>query len=189
MLSIQDTLEQLFSEVGKEALKHIPVGKVVFERCEPDQNSVTIRIWYGHARLRELDLKESPVWIYIYPARKQDGNPDIYFRAFEDGAPRNLDSDRLVSFVEKPAPAFKGVTTRDKTRALAKYYFLQKMAEVKTPASEWQFGIPLTNRFLDYLRQLGRHFYGLARVGGRMGMKTHNPPRDIRRFLSTARYA
>ena len=174
MFSAAATLERLKSGLGNNArlLQHAPLSKVETVPLHDDA-AVSFRILFGNIRevpfrrcgsqnmhiltAKNATDKMRTVYIHLYPATTPTQHSEIQFHSYgplgeyqgkEDG-------HSLSQRLSECAVAFKlsGRSTKGKIIALARYYFLERLAALEDPADnlKLKFGISISKTFKDDL--------------------------------------
>jgi hypothetical protein len=186
MASIDTYLECLKAKLGDEAylLQHAPYEKVEMTELFGEIKATSFKILLGYIRARpdngaaedtsehledEDDMpvrKKQKVWMYMYPAQNSYCSPEIQLHAYglNGGYISKLDSENISKVISGFAPAFKLLGrhkwTKAKLIALAKYYFLRKLADSNNARDRelLQYGVNISNAFKDDLVSVCRNF-------------------------------
>ena len=188
MFSATDTLERLRNELGAQAalLDHPPFHRLITAPLRDDPQSLSFRIKFGaiqHSKPTAPPIGSSPgppdqepkvgtkhdIWIHMYPARRANGHVGIQFHGYdsEDKHVGWYDEKNIGKVVTActsafafPAKASLGRWTKDKLMALAKWYFLRKLAEHTTEEDKEKLhiGIAITSQFKDDLKRVCYEF-------------------------------
>jgi hypothetical protein len=184
MFSAVDSLHLLETALGDQVhlLKYPPLHQVVTGTLNDDPEAVSFKILLGYIRNQQFNVTEErlsyrfeenvasrnkeELWIHLYHAEKPGKMPEIQFHAYEvDGDyVAKHDSETITRLVSGYAAAFTLPTgarwSRGKLMAIAKYYFLRKLAETdnETDRKKMEFGIPFTKSFKEDLKNACREF-------------------------------
>lgn len=136
-----------------------------------DQDLLAVSFWIyfgkiGQKKTALLDDNKQEVWIHLYPAAEPGSRLDMQIQAYGLGGDYvcKYDGDTIGRILYRCAGGFallgKSRWSKSKLVALAKYYFLAKLAELgnEADAKKLQLGIPVGKSFKDELKTVCREF-------------------------------
>ena len=154
-------LADLRSGLGESVnlLKYAPLHRVQTAAIQVEE-AIKFAIFFGSKNDRKSNKKLS-LWFHMYPASRPNGYAEIHLNSYI-GSDHWGKCDLEVtckSVVERHA-AFQisGVWSKAKLVALAKYYFLEKLAASNVDDKNMQYGVPITESFKNSLRAICRVF-------------------------------
>jgi hypothetical protein len=176
-------LDRLKFELGEQQrlLQYVPFHELAIETLD-DPAAVSFKIQFGYIRLSATNVvgstsAHSPeedmavsnlqkIWIHFYPAVKPGKVPEIQFHAYgiDGGHIARHDGENIGRTVSGCVTAFllpdRRTWSRAKLIALAKYYFLRKLAETSdsNDIEKLQHGVPITKSFKEDLKAVCRKF-------------------------------
>jgi hypothetical protein len=177
-------LDRLKFELGEQQrlLQYVPFHELAIETLDDDPAAVSFKIQFGYIRVSATNVVGSTsshsleedmavgnlqkIWIHFYPAVKPGKVPEIQFHAYgiDGGHIARHDGENIGRTVSGCVTAFllPGQRTwpRAKLIALAKYYFLRKLAETSDSKDmeKLQHGVPITKSFKEELKAVCRKF-------------------------------
>jgi hypothetical protein len=178
MASTITDLERLKVALGDQVplLSNAPYDKIVTTDLVEEPQAVSFKIFLGYTRARRdssagnssehlepsmTEIDREKVWVHLYPSQSSKGQPEIQFHAYSrDGSYiAKQDSETINKIISEFAVAFtlpgRRKWSRSKLVALAKYYFLRKMASTNETL---QYGVVITKTFKDDLISACRNF-------------------------------
>jgi hypothetical protein len=186
MFSATENLRLLKTALGDQAhlLQHPPLDRLITAPLGNDDQAISFKLKFGAIRAKKVGKamgsspetsdseqeftidSEQNVWIHLYPATKPGERVEIQFHAYDSKGAHvaRHDGENIGKVVTGCTTAFafpkKCRWTRPKLVALAKYYFLRKLADTGTAEDKkkLQFGIPITRSFKDDLKTVCREF-------------------------------
>lgn len=130
-------LAQLRKELGTEGealLDHAPYKDIVVESQHYDPHAIPFRFLFGYIPERWTN-RQQEVWVLLYPPTKQGGHPEVQFHSGGTGRGEfaKHDDANIGTTVASIAVAFKTLKKASKSKyvALAKYYYLRRLAGVE----------------------------------------------------------
>ena len=160
------SLENLRSQLGDAAssLQYAPIDKLISKPQHHEPYAISLMLLFGHIG-EHWTGKQQEVWVLFYPPSHEEGQARIVFHSYDlVFNTRDWHDDRNISTtVTECAAAFKPPKkgSRSKHVALAKYYFLEKLAaaeERNGGNGELKFEIPIRKDFCNGLRVGCREF-------------------------------
>lgn len=186
MFSATENLQLLNTDLGDQAhlLQHPPIHRLITVPFENDPEAVSFKLEFGAIRAKKVGktMGSSPetssseqepivenkqsIWVHLYPATKPGERVEIKFHAYDSNGTHiaRHDGENIGKVVTGCTTAFALPTkcrwSRSKLVALAKYYFLRKLADAGTEDDKkrLQFGIPITRAFKDDLKTVCHEF-------------------------------
>jgi hypothetical protein len=177
-------LERLKAELGDQAhlLQYTPFEKLVTAELFNEPQAVSFKVMLGYFRARRdngahedssehledgmLKHKKHEVWIHLYPAHNSRSHAEIQFHAYDSngGYIGKLDGENISKVISGCVIAFvlpsRYRWSRAKLVALAKYYFLRKIAESNNESDQnkSRYGVSITKTFKDDVIAVCREF-------------------------------
>jgi hypothetical protein len=172
MYSAAENLKLLRNELGEQAhlLQHPPLNQVRTAKLSihEDPLAVSFKIAFGYIEEKNglPGGDRQQVWIKLYPAAKPGARAEIQFHTYDTKGAYvcRQDSESIGNDASGYTRAFrlpnKSRWIKSKLQALAKYYFLVKLAEIgdAVDAKKSQFGIAVGKTFKDDLKAVCREF-------------------------------
>lgn len=185
MSLISNNLAALVTEIGTDNLRALPLSLVHAVPQDDDDEAVPIKLFFGCMRKSSAEPIQYRIWIYLFPAPSSKHSPELSFRSYQSkGDSFGFDADNIGRIAENISEAFKGMVTKEKLMALAKYYFLEKMAALQTPDDRLTYAIPFSAKFVTALRACCREC-AEAKEKPQIAAKTRGVARVVSRQTST----
>jgi hypothetical protein len=152
MSLISGYVTELVARVGRENLDALPLKHVEAIRQNDDSRAVPIKLFFGYMRPDKKGPRKS-IWVYLFPASSSTNSPEVALRHYESKTEwTRIPLDQIAGVAEDVTQPFKGMLSRNKVTSLARYYFLQKMVEMKIADDRLTYAAPPMTRLVDSLR-------------------------------------
>ncbi|USP78573.1 uncharacterized protein yc1106_05847 [Curvularia clavata] len=160
------SLAKLREELGEpvaSSLHYAPLDKLITKPQHHEPDAVSFMLLFGHVRQQWTDNMQE-VWIILYPPNDEGGKAEVLFHSYDDATKKKeWHHSQNISSTADCAVAFKmpKKASQSKNVALAKYYFLEKLAAeeaVNNGISELKFPLLVNKSFLEGLKSACREF-------------------------------
>lgn len=164
-------LAKLREELGEpvaSSLHYAPLDKLIIKSQHHEPDAISFMLLFGHVRQQWMENKQE-VLIILYPPSDEGRKAEVFFHSYDD-ATKNKEwhhSQNICSTADIAA-AFKmpKKASQSKNVALAKYYFLERLAAEEARnngISELKFPLIVNKSFLEGLKLACREFENEAK--------------------------
>ncbi|EUC49095.1 hypothetical protein COCMIDRAFT_85696 [Bipolaris oryzae ATCC 44560] len=166
--NLAEIREQL-GEPFATALEYLPLDKVITKTQKHEEDAISFMLLFGHIR-NQCENGDRDVWVLLFPPTKEDGQSKIEFNSYDSATGASeWHNNHNISTSAENAAAFKmpKKASLGKHTALARYYFLQKLAANETKndgISELKFAMKVNRGLLDCLKTACNEFEGAAKA-------------------------
>lgn len=159
-------LAQLKADLGEHAqnLQYTRLHDLIIKPLDNDPAAISFKLLFGSIRDQKTGKRDN-VYIHLYPATTSGDRPEIQFHSYDQirGTKAKLYGETIGRNVSAIASAFQIGSRRwshSKLTALARYYFLEKLAEFQDEHDDekLKFGLLISKSFKDDLRTVCREF-------------------------------
>jgi hypothetical protein len=178
-------LRRQLGEPVTSSLRYAPLDKLITKPQTHEQEAISFALVFGHVRKQWTEGQEE-AWILLYPPTKEGGQARIEFVSYDEATDEFEKHDgQNISSTAEHAAAFKmpKKASRGKFVALARYYFLEKLAAVEAENNglcELKFPLPVNKGLLDSLKTACCEFEDEAKKAlARSDKQSHAPPSAI----------
>ncbi|KAL7771577.1 hypothetical protein CFE70_001524 [Pyrenophora teres f. teres 0-1] len=151
-------LRKLLGESAASTLIHAPLDRIVTKHQFHEPNAISFMFLFGTIIDKSTGRSEE-VWILFYPPAENNGAAVVEFHAYDAASNTSIrfEKQNICTMITEVAPAFKTPkrSSKAKYEALAKYYFLEKLASMESQeggAVELQAEVFLSQTLLDALK-------------------------------------
>ncbi|KAL6706648.1 hypothetical protein ACN47E_005190 [Coniothyrium glycines] len=165
MSTIDDGIARLRADLGVRAddLKYAPLSDVSTMDQDHEPAAVSFKIEFGYTRDKYDQGKRRQVWLLLIPSPKS-GRMEIRFHSHDeiDDHEAQYNPENICKSIKDCARAFNHtkIRSRAKYMALAKYYFLMKLAEIgnEDDLHKIRSGFVMSKSSVDELGSVCRDF-------------------------------
>ena len=161
-------LREALGEPVASSLRYVPLDKLITKPQKHESDAIPFMLLFGHVRQQWKDNMQE-VWILLYPPQDEEGKSKVCFRSYDDAIEEEEWHDgHNISSTAECVAAFKmpKKASMSKHVALARYYFLEKLAAEEARnngVSELEFPLVVNKVFLDGLKLACREFENEAK--------------------------
>ncbi|KAF5854684.1 hypothetical protein GGP41_007395, partial [Bipolaris sorokiniana] len=162
-------IREKLGEPFANSLEYLPLDKVITKTQKHEEDYISFMLLFGHVR-NQCEDGNQEVWVMLSPPTKEGGQTRIEFNSYDSATGASeWHNNHNISTSAENAAAFKmpKKASLGKHTALARYYFLQKLAadEAKNNGiSELKFPIPVKKGLLECLKTACSEFEGEAKA-------------------------
>ncbi|KAI2487289.1 hypothetical protein Ptr902_01422 [Pyrenophora tritici-repentis] len=153
-------LRKLLGEDGASTLTHAPLNRVVTAHQSYEPQAIPFMLLFGTVHDKSTG-RPGQIWVLFYPPAEDDGAAAVEFHSYDaiSDTSFRFDKQNICSVTTEVAPAFKTPkrSSKAKYEALAKYYFLEKLASMECQEGgtvELQVDIRIGQSLLDALKSV-----------------------------------